>query len=289
MNYAIAYVVYNPTVEQIERINEISFGHPVYVYDNSETISELPYNKDIVLVRNGRNDGIAVGLNILLETASGDGRSHIITMDQDSLIDDHFIKKLISLAGVDDREIIVAPMHHTGDITYDKDLVGKSSQKLYVLTTMTSGNLLNVQFAIDVGKFEEKYFIDYVDHEFCLRANRKGYKVVISKDLKMEHSLGHSEQKFSLLSLEFVPTFHAPVRRIYMTRNRSDVWRKYFAIYPRWVLRDFMRFNKELLGIVVFEDNKLIKVYSIVAGFYLFIMNRWGKAELRYLVNGAKK
>lgn len=289
MNYAIAYVVYNPTDAQIERINAISLGHPVYIYDNSEKVNEIPYRNGITLIQNGKNDGIAIGLNALLELAVRDGRSHIITMDQDSLISDDFIKKITSLAGIDDREIIIAPTHYTGDITYDADLVGKNSQNLYVLTTMTSGNLLNVKSAIDVGKFEEKYFIDYVDHEFCLRANQRGYKVIISKDLKMEHSLGNSEKRFSLFSLGFAPTFHAPVRRIYMTRNRVDVWRKYFSTYPRWVLRDFMRFNKELIGIIAFEDKKLIKVYSILTGLYLIMTNRWGKAEMRYLSNGAKK
>lgn len=289
MNYAIAYVVYNPTDKQIERINAISLSHPVYIYDNSETINIIPYNNSIALIQNGKNDGIASGLNALLEMASRDGRSHIITMDQDSLIDDYFIKKITSLVGIDDKEIIIAPTHYTGDIIYDTDLIGKSSQNLYVLTTMTSGNLLNVKSAIDVGKFEEKYFIDYVDHEFCLRANQKGYKVIISRDLKLEHSLGNSEKRFSLLSLEFTPTFHAPVRRIYMTRNRGDVWRKYFSTYPQWVLRDFMRFNKELIGIIAFEDKKLIKVYSILTGFYLLLMNKWGKAEMRHLSNGVKK
>lgn len=289
MNYAIAYVVYNPTNKQIERINEISIGHPVYVYDNSEEINKTPYNTDVILIQNGKNDGIAIGLNVLLDMADKDNRSYIITMDQDSFIDDYFIKKITSLAGIDDKELIIAPMHHTGDITYDSDLIGKNSQNLCVLTTMTSGNLLNVKSAIDVGKFEEKYFIDYVDHEFCLRANRRGYKVIISKDLKMEHSLGNSEKRFSVLSLKFTPTFHAPIRRIYMTRNRIDVWRKYFSIYPRWVLKDFMRFNKELIGIIAFEDNKLIKVYSILTGLYLLMMNRWGEAEMRYLGNGVKK
>ena len=38
---------------------------------------------------------------------------------------------------------------------------------------MTSGNLLNLKIAEKIGDFEEKLFIDEVDHDYCYRIRRK--------------------------------------------------------------------------------------------------------------------
>lgn len=44
-----------------------------------------------------------------------------------------------------------------------------------------------------------RFFIDYVDTEYCLRAKRNGLTVIILKVVMMEHKLGNPKKCFSLL------------------------------------------------------------------------------------------
>ena len=57
------------------------------------------------------------------------------------------------------------------------------------MTVMTSGNLLNIAAHKKVGGFDEKYFIDCVDWEYCLKLNTMNYQVLTLNDIELNHSL----------------------------------------------------------------------------------------------------
>jgi rhamnosyltransferase len=61
----------------------------------------------------------------------------------------------------------------------------------------------------------ENYFIDYVDTEWCIRAEAMGYKNYVSSKAVMKHAIGDNILKFKYFN---VPV-HSPFRRYYRVRN----------------------------------------------------------------------
>ncbi len=81
-------------------------------------------------------------------------------------------------------------------MTLDKiDTYKKENKVIDELTVMASGNVLNLQAYKYIDKFEEKYFIDYVDHEYCLRLQTNGYSIKVHKNSILVHALGNISSK----------------------------------------------------------------------------------------------
>jgi rhamnosyltransferase len=146
-------------------------------------------------------------------------------------------------------------------------------------TTMTSGNLVNVEIATAVGGFDDSLFIDYVDHEFCLRLRRHGYQVVESTRAKLRHSLGRMERRTFVFRHVHV-TNHSVVRRYYMTRNRLLLWRQFWRHEPTWVLVDMRRFVSESMYVVLYEQQVREKLWVILRGLRDGIHNVRGPFKL---------
>ena len=152
------------------------------------------------------------------------------------------------------------------------------ASKLYteVLTEITSGALTKSSIYKNVGLYDEKLFIDLVDHDYCLALNKKGFKVIQVNSAVLIHNLGDSIKK-SILGLKMIPTNHSPLRRYYMSRNRHYIWDKYKQDFPGWVLTDKRRFITENLKIILFENNKIEKLKYIREGIRDYKNNIFGE------------
>ncbi len=56
---------------------------------------------------------------------------------------------------------------------------------------MTSGSVISVRKALEIGGFDERLFIDEVDHEICYRAVGAGFSLFQSSDVFLSHQLGN--------------------------------------------------------------------------------------------------
>ncbi|HFP9739483.1 TPA: glycosyltransferase family 2 protein, partial [Escherichia coli] len=61
---------------------------------------------------------------------------------------------------------------------------------------IASGKLINLEVLDQVGFMEDDLFIDGVDHEWCWRAGRLGYKIAIIENAIMKHRLGDARGNF---------------------------------------------------------------------------------------------
>jgi rhamnosyltransferase len=144
------------------------------------------------------------------------------------------------------------------------------------LTVMTSGNLLNLSACTKIGKFIEKYLIDYIDHEYCLRLKKNGFSIKIIENSILLHKLGNTEIK-KFLSHEIIVTNHNYIRRYYITRNRLDVLSKYLFSFPKFIYKDLKNFIMDWIKIILFENDKMNKNRSILLGIKDFLLNKYGK------------
>ena len=154
--------------------------------------------------------------------------------------------------------------------------INPSNSYKEVLTEITSGALTKAQIYKNVGGYDEKLFIDLVDHDYCLSLNKKGFKILQVDSAILIHNLGESVEK-RVLGLKMIPTNHSPLRRYYMSRNRHYIWDKYKEDFPSWVLTDKRRFITENLKIILFEDKKIEKFKYINKGIKDYKNNIFGK------------
>ena len=290
MNSVAAVIItYNVENDFKERINKLKGKvDEIIVVDNgskAETINMLKeLEKEVTVIYLEDNKGIASALNKGIKYSIEKGYNWILTLDHDSIITDNMIKNMLTCYEGLNNELkekvaMLVPVHveekeyqNGSNINEEKD----SNSYIEVLTEITSGALTKAEIYINVGMYDEKLFIDLVDHDYCLSLNKKGFKIIQVNNATLIHNLGESVKK-SVLGLKMIPTNHSPLRRYYMSRNRHYIWDKYKEDFPSWVLTDKRRFITENLKIVLFEDNKIEKFKYIKKGIKDYRNNIFGK------------
>ena len=126
------------------------------------------------------------------------------------------------------------------------------------------------------GFFDEKLFIDYVDHDFYLRLALAGYQLLECKGAKLIHQRGHYTQR-KILGKLIETSNHSALRKYYITRNRMYMWKKYGLGYPDFVRHDKKTFRKQLLKMLLVEDKKWAKIKMTIKGMVDCRHNRFGK------------
>lgn len=223
-----------------------------------------------VYIANSANLGIAVAQNQGARFALEKGMRWLLTMDQDSSFEGDAFRLLAKAAERHPGFGILSARHALEGGRSDSPANGVEE----IRTAMASGNLLNLTAYQDAGPFREDYFIDYVDHEYCLRLRRKGYRILRVNSARLNHSLGNLVT-VNRFGLRFRPTHHSPIRRYYMTRNRLAMLRR----YPEALAPEAFAWSKEMVKLLLFEDEKARKLRYIALGFWHFLTGKRGSLD----------
>lgn len=280
-------VLYNPDNDVIDNISSyIDQIELLFAVDNSDVVApvieRLKENKKIIYISNNGNLGIAKALNIGATNAIELGCDFLLTMDQDSSASTGMIDEMLRC--LEEQDIpkvgIVSPIHLIGINVLPED--GRGCED--VLTVWTSGNLLNLNVYKEVGPFFDELFIDFVDHEYCMRLNHRGYRVVQSCKAVLNHRIGQNIKKHKLLHLSLISSNHSHIRRYYITRNRFFVNKIYKKIFPEFYIDDMKKFLAEIITILLFEDHKFSKIGMIIKGYIDFVTGKIGRIDSRISV-----
>ncbi|ADQ14089.1 glycosyltransferase [Halanaerobium hydrogeniformans] len=280
MKIAGVVVLYNPDEDIINNI--LSYYNNLellYIVDNSsfakeELIAKLISFDKISYFKKEDNIGIAAALNFAAEKAIKARFDWLLTMDQDSKFSSNGLPYMKNFIKVNDTEKIalITPFHK---IRSRK--APKSSENEYVLHAMTSGNLVNLDIFQIIGGFNEKLFIDSVDHDYCLKANSKGYKILRMNSVILNHNLGNISIELNILGKKIITTNHNYIRRYYIYRNSFYIIKTYGRKFPQIVIL-FVRIRiLELIKIIFFEDNKFKKIKYILKAIIDFKNNNFYK------------
>lgn len=272
-------VLYKPENEVITNLlSYSSLLNKLYVIDNSETtnthlVGELQkiINSEYIELR--ENKGIAYAFNLAAEKSITQGVQWLLTMDQDSKFEDSYFERFIEdFRTIDKTNVgIFAPFN--GIYRYEHEL------KKGIIETnrvISSGNLINLDAYSTVGGFDEKLFIDFVDHDYCFKLRKSGYKILVDYNISLNHKLGNLKI-ISFLGKKRLVMDHNPLRKYYITRNRLEIIRRYFLFYKQDVIKMVFMFFYELFFMLFFEDKKLLKLKMIYLGIIDNIGGRFGK------------
>jgi rhamnosyltransferase len=145
-----------------------------------------------------------------------------------------------------------------------------------VSMVITSGSLVNTVDFGSLGGFDEGFFIDYVDTDFCLRCRAAGWRIAVSADARLEHHLGRRETR-ELAGMVFHPTNHPPLRHYYIARNRVAMIRRHGWREIHWLSFEGAATGLWLFRVLAFERQKITKLRAMVLGTWDGLLGRFGE------------
>lgn len=270
------YNCYNAIKNQVDYVIIVDNGSNT---DTLKVLKEIENNEYTKVIYNNENLGIATALNRGVKHAIENDFKWIITLDNDSIATDSMVSNMLKeynnlTENIKKDVVSLFPVYKEQAFKEEKE-EEKTEGYEFLLTEITSGNMIKAEVFDKIGFYEEKYFIDYVDIEFSLRLASYGYKQIRIKNSILMHRLGDSSKK-SILGKDVVYTNHSPIRRYYLARNSFYVWKKYYRIFPKFVIRDIIYFLYKTLLILIFEKDKDNKVKMIFRGLKDSKLNKTG-------------
>lgn len=228
-------------------------------------------------IANHTNRGVAAALNQGLEYALRQGYPWVLTLDQDTQCYSNMVTTLGSVYESCWPRPAVIGSNYLDPRNHKPKVSPQGNECLEQKTVITSGSLVNAKIALLIGGFREDYFIDQVDHEFCLRLRTRGYRVVISREPAMAHSVGRPGG-VDVPFLGILPN-HPPLRKYYIARNTVVTISAYWRQEPEWCLRRAVRLLLGLLLMATLEDQRRSNVRAFATGFRDAILGRMGQCH----------
>ena len=231
MTKCVIIVTYEPELNNLRQLTENveKAGFIPVIVDNSV---KYPVKKEEIskmsrVVSMHGNAGIAAAQNAGIQIAQSLGACKIAFFDQDSMADESLLRKLensLDKLG----ECVVTPMalnketkeeypaQRLNKIGYPIDIFVKGEttpQKADLV--ISSGMMMTVGVLQKVGNYDEDFFIDFVDLEWCLRCRKAKIPVYIIPDVILLHKIGSTDIQAGEMKI----VVHSPVRTYYKVRN----------------------------------------------------------------------
>ena len=291
---AACVVLYNPDDTIFENI--LTYGNYVdklIVIDNSlkknnfliDKLSEV-FESKLIYINNNDNLGIATALNQACDKAIELQFKWILTMDQDSsfINFDHYKKCLEKVQNVNNIALLAANTDKEGYSTCDINECSCNYRE-DKFSVITSANIVNLEYFEEIGRFNDKLFIDMVDYDYCLRINIKKFKILYFPDVFVEHKLGEVHLRTNIFTRKKkYKTEHNAQRAYYISRNSLYLSKNYGKYFPKeFGMLHILNivFIHDVTKILIYEIDKWNKLKAKFIGLYHFLINRYGKYNLK--------
>jgi len=239
--------------------------------DSRKVIAHVAAACKVEVMWNDKNQGIATGLNRGIDRALTDAEyPWIATFDQDSRVSPEYLSLMFEAYAAcpfRDKVALIGANYALGLCHYHDHSIAVSPKSAFleVKTLMTSGTLVKSCVFSQCGQFDESLFMDYVDHEFCLRLRQHGFRAIQARHAVLAHRLG-SPTVHHILGKRFMVSNYSASRHYYNARNRLVVYHRYLTFETIWVLHDVCKWIKETAKIILVESNRVEKLVAMTQG-----------------------
>ena len=184
----------------------------ILVYDNSPEppFPEFRIPSDRVeYFHDPTNPGLAVAYNRALTLARNGQIRWLLTLDQDTELDRHFLFQLLAAIGSREeacafvpelvKDGLVLSPQIARKVFYRRLPIGFSGFGAEPLVAFNSAACLSVEALVSIGGFPEEYWLDYLDHIVFYRLQAAGGRVyVLNSQLTHSLSLQNIESEVSI-------------------------------------------------------------------------------------------
>lgn len=264
MKVLAVIVTYYPDLELLKRNVEALAGHvdDVLIWENTPAPDNirfrLPAMDNLTYYGVGENVGISRALNLTRESFFEEEYDALLTMDQDSIWDNLglFLERVATSE---------APFGLYGPAVYTPALKPDFTP---ADTLITSGMLVRREIYERIGGYEELFFVDGIDLDFCYKAAEAGIPSWIVGGTALIQRFG---RKRKVCFLGFHPEVYdySPSRLREICFSEIVLAKKYPARHRKKgvILRHYLL--KRIPLILLFERQKWSKSVAIIKGLIL--------------------
>lgn len=226
MNIGIIIVLFNPSQEDLRHAELMADAHKGVIVDNSATRS-FPADRVGLMhyLPLMDNFGIAAAQNAAIRFMQQQGGvDYVVFLDQDSRCAPEYadqicaeyqklskVNKLLAMLGPTVVEIGTHKAYASAFHKDSYDANGFCTRRELI----SSGSVVSMQMLDKVGLMSEPLFIDFVDFEWCWRANAEGLMCGMTLNVQLEHQVGNR----NCTILRYRIFYSAPQRYFYQFRN----------------------------------------------------------------------
>lgn len=248
---AIGFVIYDPNLNQLNRIHEASrLGFSVYVYDNSpEKIDAKEFAKnrgDVVYLTCGKNVGLGRGMASVCAQAYYDQHPALVFFDQDTVFN---VDTLYFIEEYYETNLVLglkysAILFSSKDYTALDDPNAKNHFK-NVSLAINSGSLFFLENVKKLNWHNDRYFVDCVDYEFCLNSQIHGFEIgEFSSTPGFDHSLEQDDVEYNVLGRTFL-------MRAYSRRRVIDTCSASLKLLFKSIIARRLKFFSEIFKLLI--------------------------------------
>lgn len=183
---------------------------------------------------------------------------YVLTLDQDSICPTDIVEKYKKYTNLPLCGILCPVIDYKGDSERSE----LEDEYLVVGECISSASLIKVECWKKIGGFDERFFIDFVDFDFCYLIREAGYKIYQIQSIHLYHELGNLCVK-KLFGRKVMVTNHSPERKYYYVRN-AVLCKKKHNCYK------FIRFFKDVLynycKAIMYEERKIERLVMMTKG-----------------------
>lgn len=245
---------------------------------------------DIEYISLGQNLGIAKAQNVGIARAKNLGSRYVLTLDQDSIPKADMVEKLrnaidekhaagiaVACAGPrydDPRQQNPVPFIQIKNYRLQRQNCAGADQIVEVDYLIASGCLIPMDTIDQVGPMQEELFIDYVDIEWGLRAQQKGFQSFGVCAALMKHQLGDAPLKFFGRNIPV----HSPLRHYYHFRNAIWLYKQGW-LHTEWKIVDAYRLLRKFVFYSLVTRPRLKHLQMMSLGICHGLRNRMGRLD----------
>lgn len=268
------------TIESLRSVEKLNYeNYKVLLVDNGSTegiIGEIRKKfPNLEIIKNEKNLGYAGGNNVGILKAMGEKANYIFLLNNDVVVERDVLRKLVDAMEKEEHFAACQPL-----VSYfhEREKIWSAGTEFFIgyprlykknKRAKLSGNfeppfglagcalLMRISAVKDVGLFDESLFLMHEETEWCMRAKKKGYKLLVVTDAIVYHKVAVTLGLFGKTYL------------YYVSRNWLLVASKNF----RWLM---------YLYVVLTELTVRLPYYM----YHLFIRGQLG--TIKYYLKGIK-
>ncbi|MBE0481634.1 MAG: glycosyltransferase family 2 protein, partial [Dehalococcoidia bacterium] len=169
------------------------------------------------IVKNDRNYGFAEGCNIGIRDALSRGADYVLLLNNDTTVAPDFLSIMVDAAEKDEKIGLLAPVIYyynepevvweaggsvnwwLGGIRMNTQLKAVCDRDAIVDTGLLSGAAMLITRGLleKISLLNSSFFFGFEDYDFCIRAHKAGYRVVLVPGARIWHKVGRARGKLS--------------------------------------------------------------------------------------------
>jgi len=180
----------------------------VVINNDEKRLEKFPDEFGVELIEKNENIGFGKAHNLGLQAAKG---KYILFLNPDTKLFPSAAERLLSVFLADEKIGIAGPAHVGENDVSEENYFGLRRTPLSIIgskisrrkqsvsenifeTDWVSGGAMMAkkELLLELGGFDENYFMYFEDVDLCLQAKQKGWKVVVHPEAKIFHKSGQS-------------------------------------------------------------------------------------------------